>query len=1822
MVNVIFMNAKMLWKIVISVVIVGVSVGKLAQVEAVQCYSCTDCAEQIDPVSTKDCEESNCAVWKNSDSKIERGCKPDGVQADDLKHECSEGLCNDKTVLVCQTCSANVNDCEDLFCKIEDGGDPKCYISKADSDESRGCKSDLQPASDENDYAFCSTPNCNQVAICVECNSNDDPDCRQGNLDQKDDIKCPNNGVIYEYSCYREEGDDGSLVELGCTSKLSDPEKQESDYFKKCAGDSCNKKAILSCYKCEKCESIVEGETETERCGKYPTSCITYYESDPDTNELKVSRSCPDFQDLNNIEQAGYDFYELCDEEPLCNKKDSANHRKCYQCTDECDTLDDTKLDYCPDMEADFCYTLQRENGLIHGCDKDDKAGECKEFENCRKCSTEGCNPANPDQINCFKCEGADQCKDPGTGTEKCPFYEDKCFMRLEDGQLTKGCSTPELASSCSEENCELCSGSRCNGLHCVQCNSKTNADCITGKGKVGYELCTDAGDKCVAFVNDDGFTVRGCKSSFPDLTCETGCEFDEPGSNDDLIPEDALQCLHCNELACDLESSTAEYCQSNQNLGCFIKFNGQEITDRGCVTKEMQCDEDPNCYSCTGENCNYRDLCYECEDCDTIQISSNICITQQNRGCYSRQDLDDKKISRGCVDQQSDEECQEGFNCIVCEGTKCNKDEPMQHPLKCSKCDLGKCTDYAPADDCDSTGLLVDRCVKYARFGVIFYKGCLSSTPKEITNECLGPSDFCTLCINDYCNTDQLSCYQCSTRESSLECVLNPKEHFLCSPGDSCTTCLDTEGHLHRGCSSDLTCTQSEKCTSPDCNKEPFPTDRLECHQCQDCLETPESNIKPCLLYIDNDSCYIQVVDESTIHRGCTSDNIEPCGNCLECSDLNGCNSMGPMQSNTLSCVSCTSNADCEGRAFGSPCQAQILIGRTDSCYTQMFGEFVIAKGCLSDLPPSNPLYEDCMQSSSNCPTCSTPDCNKGKTSCFKCNSADDADCSEIASLKNYETECEAECVTKLDDEGYTVRGCIEDFPEFDKENCKSSDRCQVCTDKNCNNAILPENEVLRCFQCEGSDSACLEATMPSMMKACRKYVPGDGCYVLAENATWIVRGCLSDLTEEALCDGLCLDCNEDGCNDQPVLKQNSLVCVSCKGADCQGQKEGKRCTEKIILGREDSCYQYDDGQIVQKGCLSDLMLDEESEVKESCETWDEETCKLCNYDACNGEYHYCVSCDSSKDPECAGRIGTVSEALRKDCDVSRCVSRYKDNTTVIKGCASATEPCEKNDPYCSECEGNLCNNIPFPADRILCHQCSGCDDVTAVESAICSKYNPEESCFTRLIDGAIYRGCLSEATVECDEQCFTCNSNGCNNEPSHYDSELSCVHCQGGTQCKEATVDQSKKCQGSVALGETDECYTLKVGSEVLERGCVESKQSSCSGSNSCEETTCSCDNCNLADKDKELTCHKCEGKDCRNALSAPGETCKGIACVSYVSRDGIVSRGCLHDYKTMCSIYGNRNSLCFGDQCNGEIYPVGRMTCYQCEGCTSPEQSRICERYVENDGCYTLTDGTYVERGCLSDLPLGCSGSECVACSESDCNDKEMTTNGPPAVTTPGAGTTSDSGTTPEAGTTPGSGNTPGSGTSTLEPLTQSCIICSETASNEMCAWAFKPSLASTCPVSVNETDDVGCFGCLKDSRAIRGCTANLREDTCDTVPAINCSESGCNTASFRVQRCAICTTDCDGSKASYPVQNCTGNVEYEQRGCYVRRSVRLVVTERGCFADLSEKQQQDCLKDGDTCLRCTGDVCNGGARMEAFWAMIIGALAFVIIRVKFV
>ena len=81
----------------------------------------------------------------------------------------------------------------------------------------------------------------------------------------------------------------------------------------------------------------------------------------------------------------------------------------------------------------------------------------------------------------------------------------------------------------------------------------------------------------------------------------------------------------------------------------------------------------------------------------------------------------------------------------------------------------------------------------------------------------------------------------------------------------------------------------------------------------------------------------------------------------------------------------------------------------------------------------------------------------------------------------------------------------------------------------------------------------------------------------------------------------------------------------------------------------------------------MSDLEADENSIVKESCESGNSESCELCKYDNCNGDHHYCVSCNSDADPDCAGRKGSVPEALLVDCDESKCVSKFEGNVFLV---------------------------------------------------------------------------------------------------------------------------------------------------------------------------------------------------------------------------------------------------------------------------------------------------------------------------------------------------------------------------------------------------------------------------------------------------------------------------------------------------------------------------------------------------------------------------
>lgn len=62
------------------------------------------------------------------------------------------------------------------------------------------------------------------------------------------------------------------------------------------------------------------------------------------------------------------------------------------------------------------------------------------------------------------------------------------------------------------------------------------------------------------------------------------------------------------------------------------------------------------------------------------------------------------------------------------------------------------------------------------------------------------------------------------------------------------------------------------------------------------------------------------------------------------------------------------------------------------------------------------------------------------------------------------------------------------------------------------------------------------------------------------------------------------------------------------------------------------------------------------------------------------------------------------------------------------------------------------------------------------------------------------------------------------------------------------------------------------------------------------------------------------------------------------------------------------GTENT-CSGDLCNSDIFPMSRLHCYQCIGCSSTSLqdavAPVCSIYNdEKNSCYTYYDGKYIE------------------------------------------------------------------------------------------------------------------------------------------------------------------------------------------------------------------------------------------------------------------
>lgn len=324
-----------------------------------------------------------------------------------------------------------------------------------------------------------------------------------------------------------------------------------------------------------------------------------------------------------------------------------------------------------------------------------------------------------------------------------------------------------------------------------------------------------------------------------------------------------------------------------------------------------------------------------------------------------------------------------------------------------------------------------------------------------------------------------------------------------------------------------------------------------------------------------------------------------------------------------------------------------------------------------------------------------------------------------------------------------------------------------------------------------------------------------------------------------------------------------------------------------------------------------------------------------------------------------------------------------------------------------------------------------------------------------------------------------------------------------------------------------------------------------------------------CFVCDSDDNPNCATLQGtlpeKQCDDYL----DTCK-----VYVIPGMTTHRGCFNEMigdGIECSSQSVNCQQCSDNNCNGEVFPSNRLSCFHCEGADSSEtcyqnldesselSGITCEVYNFRDSCYFFLDeNSSVHRGCLSDTDnatVSCQEDEikCKTCQTSNCNSESV-----------------------------------------MKEPELTCITCDTTHSDE-CNWGFAVTSGSAkkCEKERYFYEEETCYILAVSDQTIRGCT--LDGNVCRVSSSCElCNDEGaCNSANTAQQACIECSSDEDADCGPEPdamkTVICPGIVLYDHRGCYTWVDEDKKVT-RGCYSDLSPEERTSCTADEEVCERC--------------------------------
>lgn len=275
------------------------------------------------------------------------------------------------------------------------------------------------------------------------------------------------------------------------------------------------------------------------------------------------------------------------------------------------------------------------------------------------------------------------------------------------------------------------------------------------------------------------------------------------------------------------------------------------------------------------------------------------------------------------------------------------------------------------------------------------------------------------------------------------------------------------------------------------------------------------------------------------------------------------------------------------------------------------------------------------------------------------------------------------------------------------------------------------------------------------------------------------------------------------------------------------------------------------------------------------------------------------CISCDSSKDPQCA-----YNPDRNNTCSKDTCYTRIV-NGILFRGCFGdkivdifSRHECEA-DPKCDICYGGrFCNENMRTVD--MCINCNSSDSTCRTGpdpktlSAVCSLRSNSVGCYLRKTGDTYTRGCMEDLPyvdrMQCMSQsgaCQSCMAPNCNQK---IDFNTSCYECNGTDDARCARGENLTKvsCDGYSKM-----CISGIDASGFTHRGCMKYDGYNLFGFPEGFQG-CFNDLCNDEVYPKDRTqCYQCEGVDCRYAPEQKGalilKPCLLVKdqCFSYISR-----------------------------------------------------------------------------------------------------------------------------------------------------------------------------------------------------------------------------------------------------------------------------------------------------------------------------------------------